>query len=266
MTLPELARRHRLLAGALSGAANRGLLPLPSRCVRTTFPDGRVMTLRVDDRTQRQMLLDRFEPDETEILRRVLGPGDTYVDVGAHVGWFVVHAAEAVGPDGRVFAFEAFPANVALLRHNVALNGFANVTVEHAAVGDKTVEAIIGTQANRDSGSATVGARAAHGLERVRQTTLDALLLPEIAPALLKIDVEGLEERVLLGARAVLDRTDAALVELNASALRANGSDPDRVVRLLERSGLVHHRMISARATRLSAASIPNVLATRGAP
>jgi FkbM family methyltransferase len=263
VTLLELIRRHPASATVLSGAMNRRMMPFPTRVVRSTFSDGRTMALRLEDRTQRQMLLDRFEPTETALLQQLLAPGDVYVDIGAHVGWFVTQAARLVGPSGRVYAVEAFPQNFQLLRHNVALNRYDNVAVYHMAAADEAGETTIGTQGNQDSGSATAGARAANAVERVPQATLDATLPDDLAPALLKIDVEGFEERVLRGAGGILSRARAALVELNPSSLRANGSHPDRIVAMLESHGLRHHRLISERATRFSDASIPNILATR---
>src|SRR5262245_64079544 len=49
---------------------------------------------------------DRYETDEVEFVRTLLKPGDTAVDVGAHIGYFTMQMAAAVGPAGRVYAFE----------------------------------------------------------------------------------------------------------------------------------------------------------------
>src|SRR3954469_6119476 len=45
---------------------------------------------------------------EIRFLRRVLTMGDSAVDVGAHIGFFTMLMAAAVGPEGRVYAFEPF--------------------------------------------------------------------------------------------------------------------------------------------------------------
>jgi hypothetical protein len=68
---------------------------------------------------------------------------------------------------------------------------------------------------------------------------------------------------VLRGATQTLRNAHAVLIELNRSVLESNGSSPERITAILRESDLVHQRIISEGATRLSAASIPNVLATR---
>src|SRR5579864_4643472 len=77
-----------------------------------------------------------YEQDEIRFARSVVRPGDTALDVGAHVGFFTVQMAEAVGPGGRVYAFEPFDSNADLLERSVAENRFGDrVTVRRAAVG-----------------------------------------------------------------------------------------------------------------------------------
>src|SRR5262245_39931628 len=56
-----------------------------------------------------------FEADLTAVILRLLRPGDTFVDVGAHVGYFSALAARLVGADGRVVAFEPTPATREIL-------------------------------------------------------------------------------------------------------------------------------------------------------
>lgn len=263
MTLFALGRRYPAIGTVVSGAANRGLLPIPRRTIRHRLGDGRVLVLRAEDNGQRQMALARFEPAETALLPSLLRPGDAYVDVGAHVGWFVLLAARAVGPAGSVFAFEAFPPNERLLRRNLELNHTSSVRLVHAAVAAEPGTATIAVQASGDSGSPTLGPRARGRRFEVPQTTLDASVPADVDPALIKIDVEGFEEHVLQGGAGVLARTRAVLVELNDGALRANGSSPDRIRELLADTGLTTQTLLSEGATRLSATSMPNLLATR---
>ena len=79
-----------------------------------------------------------FEPEETAFVESVLKPGDTFVDVGASIGWYTLNAARKVGASGRVYAFEPDPRSVELLRKNVAANGLDNVTVVPKAVSETT--------------------------------------------------------------------------------------------------------------------------------
>lgn len=83
-----------------------------------------------------------WDPSETAWLSWRLRPGMTFVDVGAHVGYFSVMASRRVGAAGRVLAFEPEPGNFALLEENLRRNGCTNATAHAAAVGARggTVE------------------------------------------------------------------------------------------------------------------------------
>src|ERR1700722_18974466 len=65
-------------------------------------------------------------------LRAAVSAGDTFIDVGANVGFVTLHAAALVGPTGRVYTFEPNPQLVDRLRKLIALNKLDHVTL-HAA-------------------------------------------------------------------------------------------------------------------------------------
>ena len=63
--------------------------------------DGRRLQCQLADRTQRTMYFGLFEPRETRLLAELLNSGDTFIDVGAHIGWFTTVAARYVGGAAR---------------------------------------------------------------------------------------------------------------------------------------------------------------------
>ncbi|MGQ0384086.1 MAG: FkbM family methyltransferase [Gammaproteobacteria bacterium] len=77
-----------------------------------------------------------YEPQSQRVLKSLLRPGQTMVDIGAHVGVFTLLAARAVGPGGQVHSFEPDPRTIAWLRSNVRRNGLRNVSITAAAVSD----------------------------------------------------------------------------------------------------------------------------------
>ena len=83
-----------------------------------------------------------WEPEETSLISNRLKPGDVFVDVGANLGYFTLIASDAVGPAGKVFAFEPAPHNFSLLEKNVRANRCGNVTCEQKAVteSNRTLE------------------------------------------------------------------------------------------------------------------------------
>ena len=76
------------------------------------------------DLIQRQIyLFGIWEPDITSFVKRRLAPGDNFIDVGSHVGYYAALASEIVGTTGRVVAIEASPLIYKMLLSNLRLNG-----------------------------------------------------------------------------------------------------------------------------------------------
>ena len=67
-------------------------------------------------------LLGVFERATWKSLRKLIKPGDTVLDIGANIGAHTLHLAKAVGPTGRVFAFEATNYAFEKLTKNLSLN------------------------------------------------------------------------------------------------------------------------------------------------
>ncbi len=141
-----------------------------------------------------------YEREQTALFERWLAPGDTLLDVGAHVGYYTLLAAELVGPSGAVYAFEPDPRNVLFLRRHVRINRAGAVQVLERAVSDR-----VGTvrfQSGAGSGTGRIGNT---GALEVRTTTVDAFVAERgIRPSALKIEGEGAEARVLHGAAETL--------------------------------------------------------------
>src|SRR5262249_13205461 len=64
----------------------------------------------------------RYEPQETALVRSILRPGMSFVDVGANWGYFTLLAAHLVGKGGRVISLEPDPRLFPILQRNVTRN------------------------------------------------------------------------------------------------------------------------------------------------
>lgn len=188
-----------------------------------------------------------MDPALESWMRRWLRPGDVYVDVGAHIGYLSALAARAVGPEGRVVAFEPSPESWQRLRDAFDPSDFPQVDPVNAAVASETGEASLFTaagdwehQAYRNSLHPAPGLR---HLATVRTVSLDGMF-PDDRLRLLKIDVEGGEQAVLAGAESLLrsGRCDALVIELNPDALARAGSSVPEIVTYLETMGFLAHR------------------------
>jgi FkbM family methyltransferase len=154
------------------------------------------------------MLADRYEVGTTRLFNQILQAGMTVIDVGAHVGYFTLLAARLVGPGGRVYAFEPDPSNYSLLRRNIKLNGYQNITAINQAVSDRSGSGTL-FLSGMDTGSHSLfPSMPVHGVEEIPVTTLDTFLDREGWPSIhvVKIDVEGSELSVLAGMAGTLQR------------------------------------------------------------
>ena len=158
------------------------------------------------------ILLPGREKDVHDAILDSLRPGDTFVDVGANVGYYAVMAARRVGPTGRVIAVEGWPGTVQALRHNLALNGSHNVeVVEAAVVGDPAVTRVGFQSHPRASGLSR--AVSSSDAPTVPATTLDWICRDLGQIRMMKIDIEGGEVTALEGASATLGKTQSVVVE-----------------------------------------------------
>jgi FkbM family methyltransferase len=182
------------------------------------------------------LMNNTYEVLELELLELLLQPGMTVVDVGANVGIHTSIAARSVAPQGTVYGFEPVPENYEILVRNLARNQLTNVVLEQLAIGNEVGRSTIyledrsiGTHSLLRSGTSNP----AQSLS-VPVTTLDNYFANEMPDVvnLLKIDVEGYEPNVLMGAVSLLGRTDQLLIEYNRVSIEANGG-VDAFVNLL---------------------------------
>nr|CRL72914.1 putative methyltransferase [Mycolicibacterium malmesburyense] len=151
-------------------------------------------------------------------MRRQLQPGRTFIDVGANIGYTSALASRLVGPGGRVVAIEPAPIAHAALRETVEVNDLANIRLVAAAASDHDDELPLFVGPSFGQGlTTTVGRRVFLREEgTVRAATLGSLVTREelATTRLIKIDVEGAEDRVLAGILESVDAlpTDAELV------------------------------------------------------
>jgi FkbM family methyltransferase len=104
--------------------------------VRTRF--GFRLQVKLPDTIQKVVLLTgRWEPFLTRFVLDTLRSGDTFVDLGANIGYYSLLASRRVSESGRVYSIEASPSIFERLKENIARNNVANITAIHAIVSDK---------------------------------------------------------------------------------------------------------------------------------
>lgn len=193
----------------------------------------------------------RWDVPTTQLLERILRPGDAFLDVGANIGYFTVFASMLVGFHGRVHAFEPNPRTHDLLARNVRLNTVGHVVTLHAraladAAGTRTLHTFVHNQGG--STLAQLPDRLlAEWHERpadreVAVTTLDATFAGSgVTFACVKLDAEGSEELIWRGGeRFFADCVDArtiVLLEWNPPALGGLGVDREAFMARITNAG-----------------------------
>jgi len=169
-----------------------------------------------------------FEPRETELVARLVKPGDTVLDIGANIGYYTLLLAQCVGEGGRVYAFEPHPANAALLRRTIGESGYKHVVVEEKAVssGSGRIKLYESEDGSVDHRIIENGYRAVD----VETVSLDEYLPDSQPVAFIKMDIQGAEGWALKGMTGLIQRCSklAMLTEfepwgLNQSGIGARG-------------------------------------------
>jgi FkbM family methyltransferase len=171
-----------------------------------------------------------YEPPTRDLIERVLRRGDLFVDVGAHWGVFSLQAATHPAGDIEVIAFEPDLMNATMLNESVSRNRLANVvSIVCAACGNKNELAPLVANSTMGHSIRGVGLKPdarAHS-KWVPVVTLDGALADMGKPAqrrlIVKIDAEGFEPNVILGAQSLLASGRVALVVWECGRAFADG-------------------------------------------
>jgi FkbM family methyltransferase len=189
----------------------------------------------------------RWEASEVATLKNFVRPGTTVIDVGANIGFFTRRFAEWVRPGGLVIAIEPEAQNFASLKSMLSRQGLVNVEPIQAVAAEcsGTLKLAINPLHPADHRIA------ATGLD-VTALTLDDTLrqhgMPDVS--LLKIDVQGAEERVLRGALQTLRRCKPVVfMEIDEAALSAMGSSSHAVLLFMGAEGYRVCRIVGGKLT-----------------
>lgn len=177
-----------------------------------------------------------IEPLELSVMARLMRSGDTFVDVGSHVGLYALAAIGAVGSAGRVFALEPDPVNAGIIRQLMSHTG---VEVLELAASDRSGEVLLSR-----AGDLEASVEHGDGGTKVRCDRLDAILPPSklTGGALhVKIDVERHEVSVLEGMRGWFDAGLRPIMQIEY-LLDADGRTTTQRAEIDARLGELAHR------------------------
>jgi FkbM family methyltransferase len=198
-----LAQRTRLKRGAFRPMLSRLLNLFRAGPIDVQYQGAAFRFYHQASATERGAL---FNPDynleELDFLRAHTPAGGVFVDVGANAGTYALPLARHVGPGGRVVAIEPHPVMVARLAFNQAASAGGNVVLVAAAAGDTDGDLMIETDHENYGASHVYPDASARG-DAIKVPALRLLRILQDRNVghvdSLKIDVEGYEDRVLIG-------------------------------------------------------------------
>lgn len=159
--------------------------------------------------------IDGYEPDVWRVLRELLPSSGSFIDVGAHIGFFSV-LAHRMNPALSVFSFEPEPHALDEAKKFLAANGVSIQGLHQVALSNKDGEATLFLPLDYPTMGSIEGPPPGLQSEEIRVSCqrLDTFLShrPISDPVTIKIDVEDHEFTVLEGARETISRHRPVIV------------------------------------------------------
>ena len=191
----------KLIRTSLNRAAPEGLSE-----VTIAAGDNKGMHMLLDLKVEKDYWLGTYEPELQAAISDLVKPGQIVYDIGANIGFITLLFTKRTGSQGHVYAFEALPANVIRLIHNIELNAFVEmVTIIQAAVQDQSGDAEFlvapSTGMGKVNGSAGRDSVDYEEAIQVEGISIDGFIedTGNLLPDIVKIDIEGGEVLALPG-------------------------------------------------------------------
>lgn len=200
-------RRIPVLGDLLHGLSHRILPANEMAWGKIQSGPGEGLWLEVHPRTGAELLSGNLERPSQEVVTSHLRPGMVFYDLGANIGRFSLIVGRAIGPQGKVFAFEPDPALITRLQRAVERNRLGNVEVVPMGVwsSSKMLEFHQAGPGSPEGGTGSFLGDDNPGEKiQVRCVSLDDFVRTAPPPGGIKCDVEGAEVEVLRGAEKTL--------------------------------------------------------------
>jgi len=188
---------------------------------------------------------------ESELLSKLLKPGDTFIDIGANHGSFAMTASSLVGAKGLVIALEPQPRLARIIKMTLKENNCSPFSVYETAVGAVDSEIKLFIPADT---SGTAGVFSDHSAKHdynsvtVPIMKFDNLIRHVMLPGriLVKVDIEGSEYNFIIGAEEFfIKHKPVMIIEINPYSLAAAKISGIELKALVEKVGYKYFSEIS---------------------
>jgi|GEM_PF-3775045 len=206
-----------------------------------TLPEGIVFLDQKDVAVSGGLSMGIHEPIEIELFRKSIRPGMVVIDIGANLGYYSVIAAGAVGPTGKVFAYEPEEKNFALLSKNTQANAFTWLTPLKIGLSNSKGTNTLYLADDHTGIHSFINNRNATRTLTISTETLDDSLKAYGSPQVdvIKIDIEGVDILALEGMKETIERSPQLTIftELYPQAITRLGRKPIELLQIFSDQG-----------------------------
>lgn len=150
-----------------------------------------------------------WEEHVRSVLKDIIRPGMNVIDIGANIGTHTILMSKLVGENGKVFAFEPSLIHYQTLYNTLMINKCMNTTIYRYGIGEKSETMYIdkkwmNTKVNNNFGALTLESdKKDIDDEEIEIKNLDSFKFDKVD--FIKIDAEGMEDKVILGMKKIID-------------------------------------------------------------
>jgi FkbM family methyltransferase len=182
---------------------------------------------------------DGYEKDTFEFFENIVKPNDTILDIGAHIGLFSVFFSKKLSEKGKVICFEPTLGTFQILEETIKLNKLTNCKSVNAAIAEKSGTLSFNLTSKDGEGSnanSLVKTERSMNTTEVKVYSIDDFRRKEkLNIDVLKIDVEGYELNVLLGAKETfLTDKPSGILALHPESIAKLGQSLDQIWDLMQ--------------------------------
>jgi len=181
-----------------------------------------------------------FEKFETELFKSLIRKRMVVADIGAYAGYYTLVAADLVGEEGEVYAFEPNPENYALLLKNLEVNRCQNVIPVQKAIADRNGKTRLFLAQENKGDHRLFDSNDGRESITVDVTSLDAFFKErDYRVDVIKMDIQGSEMAALKGMTKILEKNDdlKILTEFWPNGIRMSGASPEEFLKKLMEFG-----------------------------
>jgi len=180
-----------------------------------------------------------------QVIKSFTSP--TFLDVGAHFGYYTIYMSKLGGPSSKIYSFEPNSDYIKILSRNVRLNNLRNVSLHQIALSDRKGTATMEASKRFRSAGFVLGKRRMRKVnasdtssdEQVLAIPFDELAESAgIRPDIVKIDVHGAEGNVIAGMKRALGESVSHLYCELHDEMRNEGYSVRDIVDMLRDAGM----------------------------